>query len=570
MTFSVVQRRGLIGLLRAIGVTRREIARVLLREALLVGLVATAAGLVLGIALASILVRLVARTINDLYSAVTVTDVTIGWPTIAKALALGVGATLAASLPAIREATATQPRASLVRSILESGAIRSARRAASAGAVLLLASIGLALGSGRSIVLGFVALFGVVGAAALLAPLGTVALMRLLRPVVARVAGTVGSMAVRGVSATLSRTGPAIAALMVAVSIGAAVGIMVTSFRGSVERWLATSLVADIYVAAPSSGTRGEGTLDPAAIEAVRGVTGIAGISTYRHADIVLGARDVRIVAVDLFPAHRAAFTFLDADRDEAWTAFGNGALLVSEAFAFRNGIGAGDTFTLSTGEGPRAFPVAATYRDYASEFGIVFVDRATWDALWTDGAVSSLAVFAAAGVDPDSLLERIRRRTSNFDGIFLRSNRGLRDATLDVFDRTFAITGVLRALALIVAFVGVLSALMALQLERTREIGVLRATGLTPRQVGLLVTSQTGLLGLAAGVLAVPLALVLSWLLIHVINRRSFGWSIDMVADPAGVLIAVALALIASLLAGLYPAWRMSRIPPAAAVRNE
>jgi putative ABC transport system permease protein len=231
MTFSVVQRRGLIGLLRAIGVTRREIARVLLREALLVGLVATAAGLVLGIALASILVRLVARTINDLYFAVTVTDVTIGWPTIAKALALGVGATLAASLPAIREATATQPRASLVRSILESGAIRSARRAASAGAVLLLASIGLALGSGRSIVLGFVALFGVVGAAALLAPLGTVALMRLLRPVVARVAGTVGSMAVRGVSATLSRTGPAIAALMVAVSIGAAVGIMVTRSR---------------------------------------------------------------------------------------------------------------------------------------------------------------------------------------------------------------------------------------------------------------------------------------------------------------------------------------------------
>ena len=127
-----------------------------------------------------------------------------------------------------------------------------------------------------------------------------------------------------------------------------------------------------------------------------------------------------------------------------------------------------------------------------------------------------------------------------------------------------------LRALALIVAFVGVLSALMALQLERTREIGVLRATGLTPRQVGLLVTSQTGLLGLAAGVLAVPLALVLAWLLIHVINRRSFGWSIDMAADPAGVLTAVALALLASLLAGLYPAWRMSRIPPAAALRNE
>jgi putative ABC transport system permease protein len=457
-----------------------------------------------------------------------------------------------------------------VRSILETGARRSARRAAIAGITLLLPSIALALAPGRSIVVGFAALFGVTGAAALLAPIGTVALMRLLRPVVARLAGTVGSMAVRGVSATLSRTGPAIAALMVAVSIGGAVGIMVASFRGSVERWLGTSLVADIYVAAPSPGTRGEGTLDPAAIAAVRAVDGIAGISTYRHADVVQGTRDVRVMAVDLFPAHRDAFTFLDADPAGAWTAFENGALLVSEAFAFRNEVGAGDTVTLGTGDGPRAFPVAATYRDYASEFGIVFVDRDTWDESWMDDAVSSLAVFAVAGVDPDSLLDGIRHRTAPFEGILLRSNRGLRDATLEVFDRTFVITGVLRALALIVAFVGVLSALMALQLERSREIGVLRATGLTPGQVGLLVTSQTGLLGLAAGILAVPLAITLAWLLVHVINRRSFGWSIDMAADATGVLTTVALALVASLLAGIYPAWRMSRIPPAAAVRNE
>jgi putative ABC transport system permease protein len=570
MAFSVVQRRKLIGLLRALGVTRREILRVLLREALLIGMLATVLGMALGVVLGAGLVRLVARTVNDLYFAVSVSGVDIGPLTILKAIALGVGATIAASIPAIREATGIAPRAALVRSVLESSARAGVRRAALAGLVLLVPSVALAIAPGRSILIGFVALFGVVGAAAFLAPAGTVVLMRVLRPLAARVAGTAGSMAVRGVTATLSRTGPAVAALMVAVSIGAAVGIMITSFRGSVERWLGTSLVADIYVASPSPGTRGEGTLDPAAIASIRDVPGIAGISTYRHADIIYGDGDIRIVAVDLFAPHRTAFTFIDADADDAWVAFDGGALLVSESFAYRHSVGAGDTVILTTDTGPRTFPVAATYRDYASEFGILFLDRRAWNTFWNDAAISSLAVFADDEVDADALLERIRERTAAHEPLYIRSNRGLRDATLEVFDRTFAITGVLRALALIVAFVGVLSALMALQLERAHEIGVLRATGLTPRQVGALVTSQTGLLGLAAGILAVPLALVLAWLLIHVINRRSFGWSVDMVTDTSGIAAAVAVAIIAALLAGIYPAWRMSRTPPAAALRNE
>jgi len=272
---------------------------------------------------------------------------------------------------------------------------------------------------------------------------------------------------------------------------------------------------------------------------------------------------------VDLFPAHRDAFTFIEGDARTIWPAFENGAVLVSESFAWRNGRRAGDTITLATGAGPQTFPMAAIYRDYASEFGIVFMDRRTWDTFWDDDAVSSIAVFSTPGISSDELMERIRSSTAA-GGLFMRSNRGLRESTLEVFDRTFAITGVLRTLALTVAFVGVLSALMALQLERSREIGVLRATGLTPGQVRGLVTTQTGLLGLAAGVLAVPLAITLAWLLIAVINRRSFGWTIDMVPDVSGTLLAALLAVVAALLAGIYPAWRMSRTPPAAALRTE
>ena len=166
--------------------------------------------------------------------------------------------------------------------------------------------------------------------------------------------------------------------------------------------------------------------------------------------------------------------------------------------------------------------------------------------------------------------MARLRSETTGIQPLNIRSDGALRDASLEVFDRTFAITQVLRLLALIVAFVAVLSALMALQLERERELGVLRANGLTPGQVWGLVASQTGLLGVAAGLLAVPLGVLLAVLLTEFVNRRSFGWSIDLMVAPGLLLQALAIALAASLLAGVYPSWRMAKTSPAEALRSE
>jgi putative ABC transport system permease protein len=153
---------------------------------------------------------------------------------------------------------------------------------------------------------------------------------------------------------------------------------------------------------------------------------------------------------------------------------------------------------------------------------------------------------------------------------LVIRSNRDLRAATLEVFDRTFAITGVLRSIAFLVAFVGVLSALLALQLERARELAVLRANGLTPGQVWKLVTAQTGLMGLLAGLLAVPAGIILAVVMIFVVNKRSFGWTLQMEVEPILLFQAVGIALAGALLAGILPSWRMSRVPPAAALRGE
>jgi ABC-type transport system, involved in lipoprotein release, permease component len=131
-------------------------------------------------------------------------------------------------------------------------------------------------------------------------------------------------------------------------------------------------------------------------------------------------------------------------------------------------------------------------------------------------------------------------------------------------------ITTVLQLLATIVAFIGILAALMALQLERARDMGVLRANGLTPRQLWGLVIGQTGLMGLFAGVLAIPVGVMMAAVLVYVINRRSFGWTLLFELNGALFAQAVAVAVVAALLAGLYPAWRMGRTSPALALREE
>jgi putative ABC transport system permease protein len=248
---------------------------------------------------------------------------------------------------------------------------------------------------------------------------------------------------------------------------------------------------------------------------------------------------------------------------------------MVSEPFSRRRGIRRGGLVRLPTAGGPRDFRVAGVYYDYTSDLGLVLISRRTYRRFWRDPLLSGfsidLAPRAGGSAAPDAARTvRLLRQAFAGQPLVIRGNRELKRLSLEIFDRTFLITGVLRLLAGLVAAIGVLSALTALQLERAREIGVLRATGLTPGQVWQLVTAQTGLIGLAAGLLSLPVGLVLSAIMVYIINRRSFGWTIHLHVAPAVLLEALLLALTAALAAGIYPAWRMARTSPALALREE
>jgi putative ABC transport system permease protein len=565
VNFSVLQRRALIGVLRALGLTRRQLLTMILVEAGLVGLVAAGLGVVFGIVLGEQLIDLVSRTINDLYFRVTVTSISVEPFSIVKGLVAGVGAALvAAVIPAI-EATSYTPRLALARSTLERRARHALPALAFTGLAAVLVAAVLVLVSGNNLVAGLTAIFLLILGFALFVPLFVSVAAKLTAPIANTIGGTPARMAVAGIASGLSRTGVAIVALAVAVSATIGVSVMVDSFRGSVGTWLEQTLQADVY-----AGVQ-RGTLDPTLAEDIRHIDGVEAMSTSRRAWIEDANGRTRLRAIKMAPGSYAGTEILDANPDEAWPAWeSSDAVLVSESYAFRSGVGAGDVITLATDNGPRDFTVAATFQSYDVNASAVMISRATYARHFNDDGIDSVGLYLADGVSADSVIARVQTLAAGRQTVRAASNAGIREESLAIFDRTFVITDVLYWLALGVAFIGILSAMLALQLERAREFATLRALGMTPAQVGGMITAQTGVIGLLSGLAAIPLGVVMAWVLIKVINRRAFGWQIDMAIAADILLVSVAFAIGAALLAGLYPAFRAGQCQPAIAMREE
>lgn len=573
MTFSVVQRRPLFGTLRCLGVTGREVFLLVLGEALVIGLLGAFLGVILGVILGQGAVQAVTQTINDLYFVLTVRGVAIPTSSVLKGLALGVAATMLAAAPPAWEAATVPPRTALSRSGLESKAGRAVKGAALASLALLAAGVVLLLIPAPGLTLSFAGTFAVIVGIGMQTPLVTKLLMDGVTPLSSRLGGVLGRMAPRSVVSSLSRTAIAIAALMIAVSVTIGVSLMVSSFRYTVVAWLAQTVQGDVYISPPSAtATANSATIDPAAEAIVRGWPGVARVDTLRSVTVDSPDGPVQLAAVDN-PGLGDERIFLAADGtpEEVWAAMQAGAVIVSEPYANRVGLPrSGGEVTLQTEQGQRAFPVAGIYYDYASSQGVVMLALPLYRELWQDDAITALALRLEDGADPDQITRQLQDALAPVQALEVRPNQALRDEALVIFDRTFAITGALQLLATLVAFIGVLSALLSLMLDKQRELGILRAVGLTGRQLWRLVSLETGLMGAVAGLLAMPTGLALALILIYIINRRSFGWTLQMQIAPEPFVQALVVAVVAALLAGLYPAYRMTRMAAADAMRFE
>lgn len=570
--FSVVQRRAVFGMLRSLGVTGEQIFGLILLEAALVAGIGSVVGLGLGWLLGQGAVRLVTQTINDLYYVVSVRDAPLTALTAIKGMGLGLGAGLAAALAPALEAANVEPITIMRRSTLEDRVRGWLPIMALAGIMLVALGAVALLAISDSLISSFGGLFAIVIGLALIVPTATVILMRLATPILDRTIGALGRMAARTVVKAISRTSVAIAALMVAVSVTIGVSVMIASFRSTVTNWLDLTLVADIYISAPTvGGTRASVTLAPDIPERLARVPGVAALETIRTVTLESEFGPVQVSVSDSQKRRSAdLFRFASGNADEIWGQVHTGAVMVSEPFAFRHNLPAtGGAVTLRTDTGDHTFPVVGIYYDYASDQGTLLMSRAVYNQHWADRSVSGVAAYVAPGTDINRVAEALRAELAG-TALQVQVNRSLREQALVIFDRTFAITNALRILAVIVAFIGVLSALMALQIERSRELATLQALGVTAGQLWQLTFLETGLMGATAGLLSLPTGYVLALVLVYVINLRSFGWTIQMLNEPWVYGQALGVSVLAALLAAIYPMRRLLKMEVAAALRQE
>jgi putative ABC transport system permease protein len=569
VSFAVLQRRTTIGVLRALGATRAEVLRLILTEAAVLGLIGAVLGILLGVLIGRGLVALVSRTINDLYFVVAVNELTLPAATLVKALLAALGTALVAAFVPALEVAASTPQLGLARSVLEARAQRLSRRL-SLLAVLLaaLAAVTVTL-SARSLFAGFLALFLLLLAVAALTPAALKAGAELSARLLGR-ASPVARLALQEVAGSLSRTGVAIAALGMALTAMIGVAVMVESFRASLGEWLLQTLRADVYVTAPGPTDELARRLEPQVVQALLAVPGVRAHSEARRVVVGSDRGALDLNALRLGPQGERGFRLTQGQAHTVWPAWRSGALLISEPLAWRLGLNSGDTLTLTTASGPHAFLIAGVYREYGNDRGEVLMELATYRHFWGDEAIGGLGIYLEPQVSADQAAQELRAAARGRQALFIRSNAELRALSMRIFERTFVITRVLYWLAAGVAAIGLVSALLAWQLERARELALLRTLGVTPWGSARLVIAQTLFMGAAAFVAAIPAGLLTALVLTEVINRRAFGWQIDLHLSAAQFTNALVLALAAALAAALYPAWRSATAPLAAGLREE
>lgn len=575
VALAVVRQRRDIGVWRALGLTRGQVLALFLGEGLLLGTLGGALGSALGGLLANAALAQVGRSLETLYLVAQTDKLWLDPVTLATGVAIGVLSSLASSLAPALEAAATPAAATL-----REGSFVEARRPPYArlawwGVALLAAAGGVTLWThfARAPFGGFVSAFLVLAGFSLLAPAWTRASARLAEPF-ARRAGIAATLGVRAVEEAAARASVVIAALMVAVGMLVALTVMVGSFRRTVDQWVTQTLRGDLYVEPVGHrASRGATSLPDELVEGAARLPGVAAVDTYRATTVTVADRLIQCVGIELaVQRDRGGLVFSGGEDARAVLdrTIAGGGVIVTESFAHHRRVRAGDEVTLPAASGGVRLRIEGVFQDYSTDAGAVLMDRSLYERLWPGPRTESLALYLELGASVAAVREAFLKLAGPGRLLHVTPNQELRRRVLAVFDETFRITWALQAIAVLVSVLGVVSTLTALVLQRRRELATLRAVGAKRAQVRTLVLAESALLGLSGSILGCASGLVLALLLVHVINRQFFGWTIQLTLSPGVFAGAVLLMTLTATLAGLLPARLAVAGHAAGALRTE
>lgn len=569
---SILRRRRDVGVLKTVGTSPRQIFTAFLGEGLVFGLVGSILGIALGYTLASAILRTVGRTINTLYVTSAPEAIVLTPSVIFIGIAVGTILSLLSALQPALEASRVRPSA-MIRPGLQQRVMHPRRLFALAIVCFVAAALISRLPAiGGIAVAGYVAVLCVVAGFSLLAPFIVRTTSRLAAPILERAFGIVGRLAAVSLPASLRRTSVASAALSLATGMMVAVALMVGSFRETVRIWVDQTVSSDLWLR-PSKGLANAqvALFPPEVADELETMPFVDEIDRARGMNIVYGDTLITVGSGEFDVAAKFGDLPMIAPRSSADAlrdAVRREGVVVSESFALKFDKNVGDTIQLA-GKA-HAFPITGVYRDYSNDRGVVVMHRALYVKTFDDRNLNTIVVYLKRGVDRNRARLELEKRFGPKYGAFVVTNREIKSEVMKIFDQTFMITYALLGVAIVVAVLGIVNTLAALILERTRELALLRVGGLSTGELRTMIVLESSLLGAASTVAGLVMGYALSWILIHVINKQSFGWTIDFHTPAALIVASLAVTLLASALAGLVPARLAQRIDIATAIKSE
>lgn len=575
ISVSVVRRRNEIGIVRALGASRNQVFVSFLGEAACLGLAGALVGLLLGRIMATGAVALMGTTVEALYVSSRPGAIALTSYSVALAILLGVGVAIASALSPAREAMQVSPTDAMALGRREYVARMHQGRDLMTALLLGVAGASAARmpAVGGKPLFGYLATLLLIAAAAYAIPALVNFTARSASVTLGKLLGVEALLASRSLAGSLRRTSVLLGALATAVAMMVSVGIMVGSFRQTVVSWMDGQLPADLYLR-PGGDPAADRhpTISLELTEKIAALPGVDAVERLRAYEISYEGMPVTLASVDLrvLRPYRNTDFFSGRPTDEVLAELrGKNNVIVSEPFTYKHKVKAGDSIALALGNERVSFRIVDVNYDYSSERGYILIDRGVLLKFLPDPTPSNLAVFVANGADPEYVRQEIQQVTGGYR-ILIFSNRDLRREAVRIFDRTFAITYALEAVAVLVAVMGVAGALLAMVIDRRRELGLLRFLGASSQQIRKMILVEAGVLGLLANLTGFVLGYFLSLILIFVINKQSFGWTIRFHWPVAVLLGALSVVYAATAISGLYPARVALRLNPLEVIHEE
>ncbi len=537
---SVVRRRAYFALLRVLGMTRRRLVGLLLAESALLGALGSSLGIPAGFFIASAAVRIVGPGLGSGYFRGVAPTLTLVPAALTLCFALGIAVALVGGLLPALEAARAAPAPAL-RAGDEQRAFMRLRPIGPGLAMLALAALAACLPPVAGLPLfGYIAIALLLLGTLLLLPRLATTLLAIL-PTPSRAAPQLALLQLRGAPGPVAVT---LAAIVASLSLMVAMAIMVTSFRHALDAWLMDILPADLYARASASGDSGYMSAEDQA--RIAALPGVRRVEFLREQQLIVDPSRPRVVLLARTIDPREPGRRLPLVGPWTVPAAGSPApMWVNETMADVYGFVPGKVVEIPLAGKPARFTVAGVWRDYARPQGAVVIEREQYIALTGDQAASTAAIWLAPGTTADELRQALVHDLPGGARLDLASPGEIRELSLHIFDRTFAVTYALELAAVLIGLCGLSSSFGALVLSRRREFGVLRHLGMTRRQIGTLLATEGLLLsciGLSAGL---GLGYVISLILIEVVNRQSFHWGMEL-SLPWSALAAAALLVLA------------------------